>query len=98
MFKFTSNIRTLTREIFYHKIQYSKVYKFDIVAALMGITLSTVISVLLLSTFGTCSVDLSDLTVLIYYVVLIYVIFSNIKFLKLTFLKNILNVIFYIFK
>lgn len=83
------------REFFFHKIQYSKVFKFDIAAAVIGIAISTVISMLVLSSIGTCSVDLSDLFIIFYYVILIYILLKNFFFL-LEVVNNLVIIYYFI--
>jgi hypothetical protein len=53
----------LKREVYYHKIQYSKVFKHDIAAAILGITIGAFVVYLSLSTLGSGSPDLSDLSI-----------------------------------
>lgn len=55
-----------------HKLQYSKTIKSDIYGALFGLLVSVVVGYLTLATFGGCSLDLTDLMVLVYYFLLIY--------------------------
>ena len=55
--------RWLRREPYYHKLQYSKVSKFDVSAALLGAVFGAFIGYLTLNTFGSAGSDLTDLTV-----------------------------------
>ena len=69
----------LKREVYYHKIQYSKVFKHDIAAAVLGITIGALVVYLSLSTLGSGSPDLSDLSILFWYIFLFYIIFNFIN-------------------
>jgi hypothetical protein len=51
-------------EQYYHKLQYSKVPKFDIAAALFGVIISAFFGYLTLSTLGSAGADLSDMLIL----------------------------------
>ena len=53
----------LKREPYYHKIQYSKVLKHDISAAIFGVVIGAFTVYLALNTLGSGSPDLSDLSV-----------------------------------
>lgn len=55
----------LRREPLYHKLQYSKVPKFDVAAAILGVIVGAFIVYLSLCTVGSAGADLSDLTVLV---------------------------------
>lgn len=61
----------IKREVYYHKIQYSKVFKHDIAAAVLGITIGAFVAYLSLSSVGSGSPDLSDLSLLFWYIFLI---------------------------
>ena len=63
-FNFFIKIFFLKREPYYHKIQYSKVPKYDIAAAVFGIVIGAFVVYMSLSTFGSGSPDLSDLSIL----------------------------------
>ena len=58
----------LRREPLYHKLQYSKVPKFDVAAALLGVGVGAFVVYLSLCTVGSAGADLSDLTVLVWYI------------------------------
>jgi hypothetical protein len=60
----------LRREPFYHKLQYSKTPKYDPMAAFLGAAFGAFIVYMSLSTFGTGGIDLSDLTVVVWYTLL----------------------------
>ena len=66
-----SALNTLTyhvrREPYYHKLQYSKVPKFDVAAALFGVIISAFVGYLTLSTLGSAGADLSDMLILFWY-------------------------------
>lgn len=84
----------LKREVYYHKIQYSKVFKHDIVAALFGVVLGAFVVYLSLNTLGSGSPDLSDMTILFWYIYLIFLIFKlnlNLKKFKFNLIFLILN-------
>jgi hypothetical protein len=91
-----AKLHFIKREVFYHKIQYSKVFKFDVAAAVLGIAISTVFSVLAVASIGTCSVDLSDVCLVFYYVFVVYLISKNISFLSVNILKNAYCVFCYV--
>lgn len=55
----------LRREPLYHKLQYSKVPKFDVAAAILGVGIGAFVVYLSLCTLGSAGADLSDLTVVI---------------------------------
>jgi len=57
----------LRREPLYHKLQYSKVAKFDVAAAVLGVIVGAFVVYLSLCTLGSAGADLSDLTVLVWY-------------------------------
>jgi hypothetical protein len=59
---------TLRREPLYHKLQYSKVPKFDAAAAALGVIVGAFAAYLGLSSLGSAGADLSDLTALCWYV------------------------------
>lgn len=64
---FNSKLNTLffiRYEQYYHKLQYSKVPKFDVAAALFGVVISAFFGYLTLSTLGSAGADLSDMLVL----------------------------------
>jgi hypothetical protein len=60
----------LRREPLYHKLQYSKVPKFDVAAAILGVIVGAFVVYLSLCTVGSAGADLSDLTTLVWYVVI----------------------------
>lgn len=71
------NIKNITyffikREIYYHKIQYSKVYKYDICGAVFGVVIGAFIAYLSLNSLGSGSPDLSDMSILFWYIFLIF--------------------------
>lgn len=66
-FNFFIKIFFLKREPYYHKIQYSKVQKYDIAAAVFGIVIGAFVVYMALNTFGSGSPDLSDLSILFWY-------------------------------
>jgi hypothetical protein len=55
----------LRREPLYHKLQYSKVPKFDVAAAVLGVIVGAFVVYLTLCTLGSAGADLSDLTILV---------------------------------
>ena len=57
----------LRREPLYHKLQYSKVPKFDAAAAAFGVIVGAFVVYMGLSSLGSASADLTDLTVLCWY-------------------------------
>ena len=59
---------TLRREPLYHKLQYSKVPKFDAAAAALGVITGAFVVYLGLSSLGSAGADLTDLTTLCWYV------------------------------
>jgi hypothetical protein len=59
---------TLRREPLYHKLQYSKVPKFDAAAAALGVIVGAFAVYLGLSSLGSAGADLGDLTALCWYV------------------------------
>ena len=59
-----SLIYFLRREPYYHKLQYSKVPKFDVAAAIFGAAVSAFVGYLTLSTLGSAGADLTDLLTL----------------------------------
>lgn len=61
-------VYTLRREPLYHKLQYSKVPKFDAAAAALGVIIGAFAVYLGLSSLGSAGADLSDLTALCWYV------------------------------
>lgn len=58
----------LRREPLYHKLQYSKVPKFDAAAAALGVIIGAFVVYLGLSSVGSAGADLGDLTALCWYV------------------------------
>lgn len=62
----------LRREPYYHKLQYSKVPKFDVAAALFGVIVSAFVGYLTLSTLGSAGADLTDMLVCVWYTFLTY--------------------------
>lgn len=65
-----STVYVLRREPLYHKLQYSKTPKFDAPAAAFGVTVGAFGVYLGLSSLGSMGADLTDLTVLCWYVAL----------------------------
>jgi hypothetical protein len=61
----------IRREPFYHKLQYSKTPKNDPMAAFLGAALGAFVVYMGLSTFGTSGADLSDLTIVVWYLLLL---------------------------
>ena len=57
----------LRREPLYHKLQYSKVPKFDVAAAVLGVIVGAFVVYLALCSVGSAGADLSDLTVVVWY-------------------------------
>jgi len=55
----------LKREPHYHKLQYSRVTKFDSAAALLGAIFSAFVGYLSLCTLGSAGADMSDLLTLL---------------------------------
>ena len=86
----------LKRELYYHKIQYSKVPKHDVSAAIFGVVIGAFVVYLSLNTLGSGSPDLSDLSIFFWYIFLIFKIFQlsceNFKFKS-----SILNLLSYLF-
>lgn len=66
-FSSTKVVFILRREPLYHKLQYSKTPKFDAAAATLGVGLGAFGVYLGLSSLGSMGADLSDLTVLCWY-------------------------------
>jgi len=60
----------LRREPLYHKLQYSKVPKFDVAAAVLGVIVGAFVVYLSLCTLGSGGADLTDLTVVVWYLCL----------------------------
>jgi hypothetical protein len=60
-----TNVYTLGREHYFHKIQYSKVFKHDISAAILGVVCGAFVVYLSLNSLGSGSPDSSDLTLII---------------------------------
>ena len=60
----------LRREPLYHKLQYSKVPKFDAAAAVFGVAVGAFAVYLGLSSLGSAGADLTDLTTLCWYMAL----------------------------
>jgi hypothetical protein len=60
----------LKREPLYHKLQYSKTPKFDASAAAFGVILGAFVVYFGLSCVGSMSIDLTDLTVFCWYLVI----------------------------
>jgi hypothetical protein len=50
------------REPLYHKLQYAKTPKFDPAAAILGVVVGAFVGYMTLSSVGSVSVDLTDLT------------------------------------
>ena len=57
-----------------HKVQYSKVGKGDVGAAVFGVVVATFIGYLTLASVGSGAIDLSDLTVCLWYATLLYLV------------------------
>lgn len=57
----------LRREPFYHKLQYSKVPKYDSSAAILGTVIGAFAGYLALATVGSGGTDLTDLTTLVFW-------------------------------
>lgn len=66
----------LRREPYYHKLQYSKTPKFDTAAAVFGVTVGAFVVYLTLATVGSTGADLSDLTILVWY---LFIFFQSVK-------------------
>lgn len=66
----------LKKENIYHKIQYSKVMKFDVSAALFGVIAGALVVYFSISSLGSGSADISELSILFWYIYLIYKIIS----------------------
>jgi hypothetical protein len=62
----------LRREPLYHKLQYSKAPRFDAAAASLGVVVGAFVVYLSLSSFGSMGVDLTDLTIISWYLGLWY--------------------------
>jgi len=60
----------LRREPLYHKLQYSKVPKFDVAAAVLGVIVGAFVVYMALCSVGSAGADLSDLTVLVWYTII----------------------------
>lgn len=71
----------LRREPYYHKLQYSKTPKFDVAAAILGVAISAFVGYLTLSTFGSAGADLTDMGILLWYLLLVYRIYLHGLFL-----------------
>lgn len=54
----------LKKENIYHKIQYSKVMKFDVSAALFGVIAGALVVYFSISSLGSGSADISELSIL----------------------------------
>jgi len=78
----------LRREPLYHKLQYSKVPKFDVAAAILGVIVGAFVVYLSLCTVGSAGADLSDLTVLAWYVI-VWVNILYFYFLRLRVSSNL---------
>jgi len=79
-------------EPYYHKIQYSKVFKHDIAAAVFGVVIGAFVVYLSLNTLGSGSPDLSDLSIFFWYLFMVLKIiqysinsFDNLNLYYLTF-------------
>ncbi len=73
MYSNSANLKTvfiLRREPLYHKLQYSKTPKFDAAAATLGAGFGALSVYLGLAGFGSMGADLTDLTVLGWYIIL----------------------------
>jgi hypothetical protein len=62
--KHSTSVFFLRREPLYHKLQYSKVPKFDAAAAVFGVAVGAFAVYLGLSSVGSAGADLTDLTTL----------------------------------
>jgi hypothetical protein len=63
----THTFYILRREPYYHKLQYSKVPKFDVAAAVLGVIVGAFVVYLALCSVGSAGADLSDLTIVVWY-------------------------------
>lgn len=72
--KLNLNFFFIKREFYFHKIQYSKVFKHDVAAAIFGIVLGAFVVYLSLNTLGSGSPDLSDLSLILWYFIILYLI------------------------
>ncbi len=63
----TGVVYGLRREPLYHKLQYSKVPKFDAAAAALGVIVGAFTVYLGLSSLGSAGADLTDLTTVCWY-------------------------------
>jgi len=61
-----------------HKVQYSKVGKGDVGAATFGAIVATFLGYLTLASVGSGAADLSDLTTLFWYAILLYILIREI--------------------
>jgi len=61
-----------------HKVQYSKVGKGDVGAATFGTIVATFVGYLALASIGSGAIDLSDLTVCLWYGVLVYLLLREV--------------------
>lgn len=77
----------LRREPYYHKIQYSKVPKSDVAAALLGAIVGAFVAYLTLSSVGSGGTDLTDLAVILWYAGLLYGVWHTAVFLSKTGLR-----------
>jgi hypothetical protein len=57
----------IRREPLYHKLQYSKVPKFDPAAAVLGVAIGAFVVYMTLSAVGSAGTDLTDLTLGVWY-------------------------------
>lgn len=57
----------LRREPYYHKLQYSKTPKYDVAAAVFGVSVGAFVVYLTLASVGSAGSDLTDLTTLVWY-------------------------------
>lgn len=74
----------LRREPYYHKLQYSKTPKFDVAAALFGVIVGAFVVYLTLASVGSAGTDLSDLTTLVWYVLILVYCVKTWLFLQKT--------------
>ena len=70
-----------------HKLTYSKTVKADLPVAILAITLSLIVAYIGLNSLGGSSVDMSDLTSLVIFFLLILQTLINLFFLFKTYYK-----------
>lgn len=86
----------LKKELYFHKIQYSKVLKYDVAAAIFGVVIGAFVVYLSLNTLGSGSPDLSDLSIFVWYFFLILMLY-RLKLDDLKFFSNLFILIFNFF-